>query len=85
MAKQISCEAHDYFEIVCMRRSKIRVTLTDQRELSGEAKDIVRHEGKEFLVLVQDSGDVEIKLNDVRTLKALNNPVAQHNFEVVLR
>lgn len=26
MTENISCDAHDYFEIVCMRQSKIEVT-----------------------------------------------------------
>ena len=31
MKNSISCDAHDYFEIVCMRRSLIKVTAKDNK------------------------------------------------------
>lgn len=83
MTKPISCEAHDYFEIVCMRHSKVQLTLVDHRVVLGLAKDIVRESDRELMVLESAEGMVEVDLTEVMILKALDNPVEAHNFEVV--
>ncbi|GLQ31283.1 Rho-binding antiterminator [Litoribrevibacter albus] len=83
MTKQISCESHDYFEIVCMRHSKIQLTLKDHRSVLGVARDIIRKASSELIVVDSSEGVVEVDLIDVVVLKALNNPIEAHNFEMV--
>ncbi len=49
MANNISCDAHDYFEIVCMRRSLIKLTSKDNKIYHGIATDIKLVEKQEYL------------------------------------
>ncbi|MFC3150651.1 Rho-binding antiterminator [Litoribrevibacter euphylliae] len=83
MTKPISCEAHDYFEIVCMRHSKVQLTLVDHQTVLGIAKDIVRKGDRELIVVEAAQGAVEVDLTEVMILEALDNSVDAHNFEMV--
>ena len=51
MNKRISCDAHDYFEIVCMRRSQILVSTNSNEKYQGMAFDINVIEDKEVLLI----------------------------------
>lgn len=82
MAKNISCEAHDYFEIVCMRRSLIKVTTKDNKIYHGIATDITLVEKQEYLQISDDIKTQQLLLSDVKTLEALGNNIAQHNFVI---
>ncbi|AWB65832.1 hypothetical protein C2869_04975 [Saccharobesus litoralis] len=84
MTKLISCDLHDHFEIVCMRRSQVQVTLADGNKQTGQALDIVLENGKEWLKLQTDSELLSINLLDINCLAAINNPIAAHNFVVEL-
>lgn len=37
----ISCELHDYIEVVCMYRYQIRLVLKDDSTIEGKARDIL--------------------------------------------
>ncbi|MCU4677380.1 Rho-binding antiterminator [Catenovulum sp. 2E275] len=91
MKNQISCEQHDYFEIVCIRRSYISVTLLNGESVSGQAVDIRLTETKEELLVIATENkklasgtgkQVEINLTQIKQLKSSGNLVAAHNFEV---
>lgn len=69
----ISCDHHDYFEIVCMRKSRVRVLLKDTSILEGVAQTIHQHAGREYLVL--DTGaktPQEVELTDIKQLTGLD-------------
>jgi Rho-binding antiterminator len=83
MAKNISCDAHDYFEIVCMRRSLIKVTTKDNKNYHGIATDIKLVEKQEYLQINDGNKVDEITLSEVIKLEALGNIVEKHNFTFI--
>jgi Rho-binding antiterminator len=85
MAKNISCEAHDYFEIVCMRRSLIKVITTENKKYHGIATDIKLVEKQEYLNIIDGNEIRQVLLSDVKKLEALGNKAAQHNFSIAVR
>lgn len=82
MKNKISCDAHDYFEIVCMHRSLIKVTTKDNKIYHGIATDIKLVEKQEYLQISDDIKTQQLLLSDVKTLEALGNNIAQHNFSI---
>jgi len=81
MTKNISCDAHDYFEIVCMRRSQVKVTAKDNKYY-GKATDIKLVKKQEYLLINDGINTQQILLSDVKKLEAIGNSVAQHNFSI---
>jgi Rho-binding antiterminator len=82
MANNISCEAHDYFEIVCMRHSLIEVTTKDNKKYHGIATDIKLVEKREYLNIINGNEVQQVLLSDVQKLEAVRNTPAQHNFSI---
>ena len=82
MKNNISCDAHDYFEIVCMRRSLIKVTAKDNKIYHGIATDIKLVEKQEYLQISDDIKTQQLLLSEVKILEALGNKIAQHNFSI---
>lgn len=68
----ISCELHDYIEVVCLYRYQIRLTLKDHSTVEGKARDITTPDKKEFLLLETDSGSQQIELTALRKLEVLS-------------
>jgi Rho-binding antiterminator len=85
MANNISCEAHDYFEIVCMRRSLIEVTTKENKKYHGIATDIKLVEKQEYLNIIDGNEIRQVLLSDVKKLEALGNSATQHNFSITVR
>lgn len=71
----IACAQHDYFEIACLYRYKLRLTLKDQHTVTGTAKDLTLENKREFLVL-EDSTLDKIELTKISNLEVLT-PNAQ--------
>lgn len=82
MANQISCDAHDYFEIVCMRRSLIKITTHNKQQYQGIAIDIKHFEKQGHLHIVNGITNQNIPLNEAKKLEALGNSATQHNFSI---
>ena len=82
MTKNISCDAHDYFEIVCMRRSQVKVTAKDNKKYSGMATDIKLVNKQEYLLISDGIKTQQVLLSDVKQLEAIGNSVSQHNFSI---
>jgi len=82
MANKISCDAHDYFEIVCMRQSKIEVMTKANVTYAGIATDIIKLNGQEVLTIKAQEYLEEVPLIEVKTLTAIGNKLAGHNFSV---
>ncbi len=78
----IACDLHDYFELVCMRASKVTLKLRDGRTLSGRAHTITQQAGEEYLVLRTVQGEQHLALTAVKQLTAAGNAQPQHNFTV---
>lgn len=72
----ISCELHDYIEVVCMYRYQIRLTLKDGATVEGKARDVITSpDKKEFLLLEMGVGPQQIELTTLRKLEVLSpNP-----------
>jgi transcriptional antiterminator Rof (Rho-off) len=72
MVNTIQCGLYDYFEIACMRRSKISLELHNGDRFEGVASNLQSKDGKEFLTLMDDdlSDDSarEINLMDIDIL-----------------
>lgn len=83
MSDRISCEQHDYFEIVCMRQSFIELTLAGGELEAGQALDLVfdSKQQSEMIKLKTDLGIKQIELSKVIKLTAINNHEA-HNFSI---
>lgn len=75
----ISCELHDYIEVVCMYRYLLRLTLKDQSIIEGKARDVITSpDKKEFLLLETDTGEQQIELTMLRKMEVLSpNPQFQ--------
>ncbi|GLX78293.1 hypothetical protein tinsulaeT_16330 [Thalassotalea insulae] len=82
MTTNISCDAHDYFEIVCMRRSQIRVTTYSKQGIEGIAWDIKLIDKVEMICIRQRDNTAFIALTDINSLTAFGNQQSQHNFSV---
>lgn len=79
----ISCEQHDYFEIVCMRQSFVELTLDNGQLKAGYALDLMfdsKHQS-EMIKLKQSTETQLIDIKQVKVLAAVNNNPA-HNFKV---
>lgn len=82
MENIISCDAHDYFEIVCMRCSLIRVTVKDNQKYHGIATGIKLVKNREYLQINDGIKIQQIPLSEVKQLEALENCIAEHNFSI---
>ncbi|NQZ21494.1 MAG: hypothetical protein HRT53_05495 [Colwellia sp.] len=82
MTSRISCDAHDYFEIVCMRRSQILVTTYNNEKYQGMAFDINIIENKEVLLIKSSDSVHHLLLTKIKKLQAIDSKIAQHNFSM---
>ena len=71
----ISCHQHDYIEIACLYRLRLRLTLIDGVSLEGQALDTGSRQGREWLTLSIGDEEREIDLDRIRRITALDrNP-----------
>ena len=85
MTKLISCDIHDHFEIVCMRKSLITVTTKSGETISGQASNIcINADKQEQLLVTQNDTITTVDLTDIAKLEAHGNLVPQHNFVVMI-
>lgn len=80
----ISCDLHDYFEIVCMRQSQVRID-TQGDFFKGVAMDIVVKDNGENLLLKTEEGQRLIALTDIDKLESMDNAIDAHNFVVKIK
>jgi len=70
MTKIIKCNVHDYFEIACMHRSQITLTLDNGKTVQGHAIDLVTKNKNEFIhLLTAEKIEKHINLLEIDTLK----------------
>jgi Rho-binding antiterminator len=70
----ISCQLHDYIEIACVYRLKVKATLADDSSQQGTAVDTrTTADKKEYLVLETETGSQQVELEQLKTLKAIES------------
>ncbi|WP_343817110.1 Rho-binding antiterminator [Colwellia asteriadis] len=74
--KNISCDAHNYFKIICMRRSPIKVTTKSNNIYYGIATVINVIEEQEYLAMNHNTQTQLILLSEVRQLEVLTNSIS---------
>ncbi|QEY16505.1 transcriptional regulator [Cellvibrio sp. KY-GH-1] len=72
----ISCNQHDYIEIVCMYRYPVKLTLKSGEIIEGAAVDTVSDELREECIkLATESGETLVVLNQLKQLEVtVENP-----------
>lgn len=75
----ISCNQHDYIEIVCMYRYPVKLTLKSGEIIQGVAVDTVRNEQREECIqLTTKTGEQLVVLDQLTTLEVtIDNPHLQ--------
>lgn len=67
----ISCELHDYVEVVCMYGYRVKLILKNGETIEGKATDIVSSaERREYLVIDNDNRQ-QIELTQLAKLEVL--------------
>lgn len=80
----IACDIHDYFEIVCMRKSQLKLTLHNQQIIEGQALDIKVFDRIEYIQLKRGRQHHMVALTDIQLLSAINNTIESHNFSLTI-
>lgn len=72
----ISCDQHDYIEIVCTYHYRIKLTLKSGAIIQGIALDTQRNENKVECIKIEASGSEQlIILDEIKQLEACDeNP-----------
>ena len=84
MKKIISCNIHDHFEIACMRRSLITLTLHNGSMIEGQAIDLVTKNKNEFICLKTPNQEAETK--EIKQINLLEiNTLKVHPSEEVIQ
>jgi len=75
VSKLISCDQHDHFEIACMHRSRVSLTLRNKEVLNGVAQTLVNKNGREWLKISVANTTKVIELNSVNQMDYEGNTV----------
>ncbi|WP_445401775.1 Rho-binding antiterminator [Zobellella sp. An-6] len=72
----MSCDQHDYLEIACLYRYRVRLTLASGERLTGIALDTRRDaQRQECLLLGTDGAEQLVRLAELTRMEALtDNP-----------
>tara|TARA_R110000868_G_scaffold79179_1_gene225440 strand:- start:258 stop:503 length:246 start_codon:yes stop_codon:yes gene_type:complete len=77
----ISCEQHDYIEIVCIYNYRVKLTLDSGTELEGAALDTGRNKNSEECIKIRDgSADNLVALDSITKMEVL---VENPHFKIV--
>jgi Rho-binding antiterminator len=72
----ISCEFHDYIEVICMYGYQVRLELTDGQTLKGKAVDIITSTEKREYLLISNNTKQKVELIHLAKVEVLT-PNAQ--------
>ncbi|KGJ98120.1 Rho-binding antiterminator [Thalassotalea sp. ND16A] len=68
----LACDLHDYIEVICLYRYRVRLTLTDGKCIIVTAKDVLTCEQREFLLgFDQENQALQIELTTIRLIEPL--------------
>lgn len=72
----ISCDQHDYIEIVCTYHYRIKLTLKSGATVQGSALDTQRNENRDECIKIETNGVEQlIILDEIKQLETLDeNP-----------
>lgn len=71
----ISCADYETFEIACMDRYDVELTMRDGRKVAGKAADLAVRSPAEFFVIRHDDGtNEEVRVDQVRYMAVLTRP-----------
>lgn len=75
----ISCDQHDYIELVCMYQYPVRLTTKSDHVIQGTALDTNRNEQGDECIKLQAAGSEKlVALNDLKKLEVTeDNPHVQ--------
>ena len=75
----ISCNQHDYIEIVCMHHYPLTLTLKSGELIHGTAQDTQRNiQREECIKIIINNDEYLIPLNNIKTLQVcVTNPHLQ--------
>ena len=70
----ISCHIHDYVEIACLYRIKIKLAFIDGNSIIGSGKTTLYNKNKEECLLLQtEKGDIEVVLTKIKMMTACDD------------
>jgi Rho-binding antiterminator len=72
----ISCDQHDYIEIVCMHRYPLKLTLKSGEIIQGTALDTAQNENRDECIKIETDGTEQlIVLSELKKLEVtVDNP-----------
>ena len=74
----ISCELHDYVEVVCMYGYQLKLTLKDGRIVEGKAVDIMNSPEKREYLMIDNGTRQQVDLTELAKMEVLT-PNARFN------
>ncbi len=72
--KPIACHLYDHFEIACLHRYDISLTLRDGSTCVGQAIDTAVEDGQEFLLLLSNDQAKRIRLDTIERMDVTSEP-----------
>jgi Rho-binding antiterminator len=71
----ISCHRHDYIEIACLYRLRLRLRLRSGAAIEGVAVDTGSRKGREWMRVETEAGTRDLDLEDLKEIEAtVDNP-----------
>ncbi len=67
----ISCELHDYVEVVCMYGYQLKLTLKDGRIVEGKAVDIMSSPEKREYLMINNGTQQQVDLTELAKMEVL--------------
>lgn len=67
----ISCELHDYVEVVCMYGYQLKLTLKDGRIVKGKAVDIMSSPEKREYLMINNGTQQQVDLTELAKMEVL--------------
>jgi len=68
MPHTIHCDIHDHFEIACMKKLLVDITLQDNTVITGHATGLENKNGEEYILINTKTGCLRINLIHIHTL-----------------
>lgn len=82
----VDCERHDYLEIACLYRYRLRIELVDGRRFEARALDTrTSPEKEEFLLVEGSEGRRELRLDRLQSITALDRAALFTRIELQRR
>ncbi|WP_293007105.1 Rho-binding antiterminator [Nitrosomonas sp.] len=67
----ISCEQHDFVEVACMYRYRLKLVLKNKQMIEGTAIDIVNSSEKQEYLVIDSDSRLQIELTQLAKMEVL--------------